>query len=215
MNAALAVYTDSSTGKSYVYVGNRTDGSKPCSQTGNVPPCHSSPNVHIHPGILIEDVTHPSAPTTVGTIGRPYAALPGISTRELRVWPDQKLLMVTTFRCSSVIHDTTFGFDIKFFDLADPIHPRFIGSYVPTDRAGTAVKQHEMYLWVDPNDAHRALLWLSTPSATVDPQRPNLLIADISHVPGSFPGHHPAPPGTAAPVTDIAEGNWNQFFPGA
>jgi hypothetical protein len=36
MNAALALYTDRTTGRSFVYVGNRTDGSLPCSQTGNV-----------------------------------------------------------------------------------------------------------------------------------------------------------------------------------
>jgi hypothetical protein len=221
MNAALALYTDPTTGRSFVYVGNRTDGSLPCSQTGDVQPCHSSSNIHTHTGILIEDASDPAGPTSVGEIGPPYAGQPGISTRELRVWPQQKLLMVMTFRCSSVIHDcvpgndTTFPFDIKFFDLTDPVHPRFIGSYVPTDRVGTLVKPHEMYLWVDPRDASRALLWLSTPTSSVDPNRPNLMIVDISDVPGSVPGTDPAPVGTAAPVTEVAEGNWNQFFPGA
>jgi hypothetical protein len=206
MNAALALYTDPATGRSYVYVGNRTDGSLPCSQTGNVQPCHASSNVHTHPGILIVDVSNPAAPSNVGEIGPPYAGLPGITTRELRVWPQQKLLMVMTFRCSSVIHDcapgndTTFPFDIKFFDLSDPVHPSFLGAYVPTDRAGAQVKPHEMYLWVDPGNADRALLWLSTPSTSVDPNRPNLMIVDISKAPA---------------VTEIAEGNWNQFFPGA
>src|SRR6266536_2841335 len=206
MNAALALYAARSSGRSFVYVGNRTDGSLPCSQTGNVQPCHASSNIHTHPGILIVDVSNPTAPANVGEIGPPYAGLPGITTRELRVWPQQKLLMVMTFRCSSVIHDcapgndTTFAFDIKFFDLSDPVSPRFVGAYVPTDRAGARVKPHEMYLWVDPRNADRALLWLSTPSTSVDPNRPNLMIVDIS---------------TAPAVTDVAEGNWNQFFPGA
>jgi len=221
MNAALALYTDRATGRSFVYVGNRTDGSLPCSQTGNVQPCHASSNIHTHPGVLIVDVSDPTTPTNAGEIGPPYAALPGITTRELRVWPRQKLLMVMTFRCSSVIHDcapgndTTFPFDIKFFDLSDPVAPRFLGAYVPTDRAGTQVKPHEMYLWVDPRDADRALLWLSTPTTSVDPNRPNLMIVDISRVPGSVPGSQPAPVGTTAPVAEVAEGNWNQFFPGA
>ena len=221
MNAALALYTDPATDRSFVYVGNRTDGSLPCSQTGNVQPCHASANVHSRPGILIEEVTDPAAPTNVGEIGAPHAAQPGITTRELRVWPEQQLLMVMTFRCSSAIHDcppgsdTTFPFDIKFFDLADPVNPRFIGSYIPTSDAGTAVKPHEMYLWVDPDDADRALLWLSTPTSSVNPARPNLMVVDISDVPGSAPGPDPAPAGTEAPVTELAEGNWNQFFPGA
>jgi hypothetical protein len=221
MNAAPALYTDRTTGRTYVYVGNRTDGSLPCDQTGGVQPCHSSASVHTHPGILIEDVTDPAHPTNVGEIGPPHAGLAGITTRELRVWPQQKLLMVMTFRCSSAIHDcppgndTTFPFDIKFFDLADPTQPRFIGSYVPTSQAGSPVKPHEMYLWVDPKNRDRALLWLSTPTSSVDPARPNLMIVDLSNVPGSVPGPAPAPPGTTAPVSEVAEGNWNQLFPGA
>jgi hypothetical protein len=203
MNAALAVYGN------YVYIGNRTDGSLPCSQTGGVQPCHASSNVHTHPGILIVDAAVPSAPMVVGEIGAPQAGLPGITTRELRVWPEKKLLMVMTFRCSSVIHDcppgndTTFPFDIKFFDLTDPLHPRFLRSHVTRSSAGTAIKPHEMYLWIDPNDSDRALLWESTPSTSVNPARPNLVIEDISAVP------------SGGPVRLVAEGNWNQFFPGA
>jgi hypothetical protein len=99
MNAAPALYDH------YLYVGNRTDGSLPCSDTGGVQPCHASANVHIHPGVLIVDVANPADPTVVGELGAPYAALPGITTRELRVWPEKKLLMIMTFRCSSAIHD--------------------------------------------------------------------------------------------------------------
>jgi hypothetical protein len=203
MNAAPALYGH------YLYVGNRTDGSLPCSDTGGVQPCHASANVHIHPGVLIVDVANPADPTVVGELGAPYAALPGITTRELRVWPEKKLLMIMTFRCSSAIHDcppgtdTTFPFDIKFFDLSDPVHPAFISSYVPTSQAGQAVKPHEMYLWVDPKNANRALLWLSTPSTSVNSARPNLMIVDISAVPAG------------GAVTEVAEGNWNQLFPNA
>jgi hypothetical protein len=201
MNAALTIYDH------YVYVGNRTDGSDTCGigdPRRGVTPCP-----HPHPGVLIVDVADPTNPTVVGEIGPPYAAQVGITTRELRVWPQKKLLMVMTFRCSSVIHacppgtDTTFPFDIKFFDLTDPVHPAFISSYVPSSHAGQMVKPHEMYLWVDPKNADRALLWLSTPSTSVDPARPNLMIVDISAVP------------SGGAVREVAEGNWNQFFPGA
>src|SRR5919198_2900545 len=41
------------------------------------------------------------------------------------------------------------------------------------------------------------------------------MIVDISDVPGSVPGPDPAPLGTAAPVTEVAKGNWNQLYPGA
>jgi hypothetical protein len=60
-----------------------------------------------------------------------------------------------------------------------------------------------MYLWVDPKDHDRALLWLSLPSTSVNPDRPNLMIVDISAVP------------IGGAVREVAEGNWNQFFPGA
>src|SRR5919197_3668743 len=185
MNAALAVWDKG--GKTYAYVGNRTDGSDTCGigdPRRGVQPCP-----HVHPGILIVDVADPANPTAVGEIGPPYAGQVGITTRELRVWPQKKLLMVMTFRCSSVIHtcppgnDTTFPFDIKFFDLSDPVHPAFISSYVPTSLAGQIVKPHERVLWVDPKNANRALLWLSTPSVSVNPARPNLMIVDISAVP--------------------------------
>jgi len=201
INAALAVFDH------YVYVGNRTDGSDTCGvgdPRRGVTPCP-----HPHPGVLVVDVADPASPTVVGEIGPPYAGQVGITTRELRVWPEKKLLIVMTFRCSSVIHacppgnDTTFPFDLKFFDLTDPVHPRFLSSYVPTSRAGLKVKPHELYLWVDPHHPDRALVWLSTPSVSVDPGRPNLMIADISQVP------------SGGAVKEIAEGNWNQLFPGA
>jgi hypothetical protein len=201
MNAALAVFDH------YVYVGNRTDGSDTCGP--NDPRAGVTPCPHPHPGILIVDVANPAQPAVVGEIGPPFAGQVGITTRELRVWPERKLLVVMTFRCSSVIHacppgnDTTFPFDLKFFDLNDPVHPRFVSSFVPTSKAGAKIKPHEMYLWTDPHNPGRALLWLSTPTASVNPNVPNLMIVDISQAPAG-----------AAP-TDIAEGNWNQRFPGA
>src|SRR6266516_4677327 len=172
----------------YAYIGNRTDGSSTCG-FGDPRGYLTQHCPHPHPGILIDDIADPAHPTGVGEIGLPNAGQVGITTRELRVWPQKHLLMVMTFRCSSVIHacplgnDTTFPFDIKFFDLTDPVHPAFISSYVPTSVAGQRVKPHEMFLWVDPKNPDRALLWLSTPSVSVNPARPNLMIVDISDVP--------------------------------
>jgi hypothetical protein len=196
MNAALAIYSER--GRTFAYVGNRTDGGKPN---------------HVHPGILVVNATQPNHPAVVNEIGPPYAGLPGITTRELRVWPQKKLLMVMTFRCSSVIHDCVapdandprpadeqFPFDLKFFSLNDPAHPRFIESYVPTSQRGDKVKPHEMYLWTDPHNSDRALLWLSTPSTSTDPQRPQMMVVDISRVP------------QGGAVTEVAEGNWNNQF---
>src|SRR5215470_13988971 len=93
------------------------------------------------------------------------------------------------FRCSSVIHacprttDSTSPFDLKFFNLKDPVHPQFISHFVPTSRTGVQVKPHEMFLWIDPNNAGRAMLFLSTPTIATNPTIPNLMVVDISQVP--------------------------------
>ncbi len=157
--------------------------------------------------MLIEDVADPAHPHVVGEIGPPYEGLPGITSRELRVWPREKLLVVMNFRCSSVIHtciagtEGQFPYDLAFYSLADPVHPRFISTYVPTSAAGLAVKPHEMYLWQDPRRPGRALLWISTPELTSNPAVPNMMIVDISKV------------ADGGPVTEVAEGNWNGLYP--
>ncbi len=206
MNAAPAMFGD------FLYIGNRSDSSTSCGDhdsrfdPGN-PTLANCP--HPYPGVLIVDAKDPARPKVVGQLGPPYEGLTGISSRELRVWPAKALLMVMNFRCSSMLHvcpagtDMDFTFDIKFYSLMDPLHPKFLSSYVPTSAAGKAVKPHEMYLWVDPANAERALLFISTPTVSVDPTVPNLIVADISAV------------AAGGPVSAIAEGNWNQFFPGA
>ncbi len=157
MNAAPAIYRD------YLYVGNRTD---------------ASPG-HPHPGVQVVDIANPRQPRVVGHIGAPNEGNIGETSRELRVWPQQKLLIVMNFTCSSVIHDcadvpvtSTF----KFYDLSGKFaaHPRLLTTYVPP------AKPHEMFLWVDPNQSHRALLYYSTPNNDVT--GPNLVVADISNV---------------------------------
>jgi hypothetical protein len=213
LNAALAVVGKQ--GRTYVYVGNRTDASSRCG-VGD-PRAAANPDgcQHVHPGILILDATNPSEPAVVGEIpasvavpnaaGQPV----GVTSRELRVWPEKNLLIELAFRCSSVIHacpagnDTTFPFYYKFYDISDPVHPQLISTHVTRSAAGTAIKPHEFFLWVDPKNQDRALLWESTPSSSVDPNRPNFVVEDISAVPGG------------GPARLVAQGNWNQFFPDA
>jgi hypothetical protein len=197
MNAALAVFDH------YIYVGNRTDGSSRCGvgdprrETTGLDSCP-----HPHPGILVVDVGDPADPTVVGEFGTEFATgvNAGQTSRELRVWPEQQLLMVMYFRCSSVIHacpPSADTFRIRFFDLgADPVNPPLIATYVPSR------KPHEMFLWIDPKNRNRALLWLSTPTTSANPDVANLVITDISRArEGVF--------------TEIAKGNWNQLYPGA
>jgi hypothetical protein len=60
---------------------------------------------------------------------------------------------------------------------------------------------HEFYLWEDPKDPDRALLWISTPTTNRNPVNANLLIADISAVADG-----------SQPVL-VAQGTWNDRFP--
>jgi hypothetical protein len=204
MNAPLTIF-----GR-YAYVGNRTDGSNSCGDfnaSGPIAPVlpPTSPDgtcPHVHPGVLVVDIAHPTAPRVVGEFGNEFVtgANEGQTSREMRVWPEQKLLMVMYFRCSRTIHAcprSAQHFSIRFFDLAaNPVNPPLVATYVPT------TLPHEMYLWADPKNPGRALLWMSTPNTSADPNATNLIITDISKA-------------RQGVITEIAHGNWNQLFPGS
>src|SRR5260370_24772166 len=73
MNAAPAIF------ENYLYVGNRSDGSSTC-------PDGSAGCAHVHPGILILNISHPGHPPFGAEIGPPFSGNVGITTRDLRVW---------------------------------------------------------------------------------------------------------------------------------
>jgi hypothetical protein len=199
MNAAPALYNTVVDGmaKTFVYIGNRTDG---------------APH-HLHSGVLIVDSTNPASPSVVGEIGPPNAGNLGETTREVRVWPQKGLLIVLTFGCSAILHacpstaDATSGapFNVagnpvpsptvlpryRFYDIgANPTNPPLVRTYVvQANDAGNVLRTltpHEFYLWVDPDaPSSRALLFMTTPSSTDG--RPNLVVSDISNVQTATP----------------------------
>ncbi len=152
MNAGLAVWRD------HAYVGSRTDGSKR----------------HLHPGVLVVGIRDPARPRMVGEIGPPREGNPGETSRELRIWPEQELLLVLNFGCDAHIHGCARRFvrpTIRFYDLSGKLanRPRLVSTYEPSETP------HEFYLWQDPQDHGRALLFMSTPDG-----RDALLVTDIS-----------------------------------
>ncbi len=157
MNAALAVKGD------YAYVGSRTDGT------------------HVDAGVLTVDVSDPSNPTVVHQIGPPFEGNPGESSRELRIWPQQNLLLVLNHGCSELIHrcagGSTVRSTIRFYDISgeNAAHPELVSTYLPS-RTRPQVP-HEFFLWADPARPGRALLYYTNPSAT-DPGE--LIVTDIS-----------------------------------
>src|SRR3954452_15441047 len=171
MNAAIAVH-----GR-YVYVGSRTDGTHPNSE------------------VLVVDVADPSKPAVVGRIGRPNEANVGESSRELRVLPDQNLLLVLNHGCSELIHAcanaTQAGKNvvtstIKFYDIAgaNAAAPKLVATYTPSRTE--AQTPHEFFIWNDPKDSRRVLLYETTPST--DLTKAQLYVVDISKArEGIFP----------------------------
>jgi hypothetical protein len=182
MNAAPAVLD----GSGFVYVGSRTDG-------------HPD---HPNAGILVVDASDPTDPEVVNEIGPPFAANPAETTRELRIWQEQKVLIVLTFTCSAVIHhcEGSVAPNFRFFDLSDPANPEFIMNFVPTQANGAIRTPHEFFLWVDPSDPDRAYIWATVPTGSTSPANANLGIWDIS--------------GVASGTTPrlLAQGTWNNQY---
>ena len=133
MNAALAVNGD------YVYVGSRTDGGH-----------EGMP----HGGVMIVDVSDPSDPTLLGP---PFDAKPGESSRELRVWRSQDVLIVLNTNCGvgDTLHHCTAPSisNFRFYDIsgANATDPQLLTQL--------NVNTHEFFLWEDPNDPERALIF--------------------------------------------------------
>jgi hypothetical protein len=151
MNGGLAVYGN------YAYVGSRTDGS------------------HADAGVLVVDFSAPSNPQVVYQMGPPEEGNIGQTSRELRVWPRQELLLILNFPCEAGLHDCqeTFGpSNINFYDISggNAAVPKLLATYV------LPRLPHEFFLWEDPRVTGRALLYISTPGMIGD----NLLAIDIS-----------------------------------
>jgi LVIVD repeat len=172
MNSALAVHGD------HAYVGSRTDGS------------------HANAGVLVVDVSDPSKPEVVDEIGLPNAGMPGESSRELRVMPEQELLMVLNHGCSELIHRcvniantgvsiTTSRID--FYDISGDKEaaPELVSSYKPSRSAPQ--QPHEFFIWNDPKRDGRVLMYSTTPSSDTG-TREQLIVTDLSQArDGEFP----------------------------
>lgn len=158
MNAALAVRGD------YVYVGSRTDA--------------KDENNSNNAGVMVVDVKDPSKPEIVHQIGPPEEGNIGETSRELRIWQSKNILIVMNLfsncgeihGCTPVSGDDNF----RFYDIsgANAKEPKLITEYLPTQNP------HEFYVWEDPKNPKRALMFMSTPGESDE-----ALVADISAVP--------------------------------
>jgi hypothetical protein len=140
MNAAIAVDGD------YAYVGSRTDGGHEGQPQG---------------GIMVVDVSDPSEPAL---LGRPIDPKPGESTRELRVWRSQHVLIVLNTNCGvgPALHHCTQSSisNIRFYDVAgaNAKRPKLLSEF--------KVDTHEFFLWQDPQNPGRALVFAGNATST-------------------------------------------------
>ena len=152
MNSAIAIAGN------YAYIGSRSDGP-----------------LHQDAGVVIVDISDPTAPKMVGNLG-PDEQLMGLSARELRAVPDLHLLYVLNLYCGAAsgdcsndlnLYPTTGGIqeseNLKIFDITDPIHPKLLSLYDFHAYPGTIpyAPPHEFFLWRDPNNPSRILLYVS------------------------------------------------------
>jgi hypothetical protein len=132
MNAAIAIHGD------YAYIGSRTDAHEGM-PTG---------------GVMVVDISDPSDPTLLGP---PFDAHAGESSRELRVWKSQDILIVLNTNCGvgDTLHHCTQPSisNFRFYDIsgANASDPQLITQF-NTDT-------HEFFLWQDPANPERALIF--------------------------------------------------------
>ena len=133
MNAAIAVH------KNYVYVGSRTD-LKPA----------TSPKA----GIMVINVSNPANPEYVRT----FEANARESSRELRVWRSQDVLIVLNTNCGGTgAHNCTGNnTGMRFYDIAgeNAATPQLLFDFDEDT--------HEFFIWEDPKNPKRALLFASS-----------------------------------------------------
>ncbi len=166
MNAAIAINDD------YAYIGSRTDGGHEGQPQG---------------GIMVVDISRASRPKLLNR--RPFDAKPGESSRELRVWRSQDVLIVLNTNCGvgDLLHHCTQPSisNIRFYDISgrNAKHPRLLNQF--------DVDTHEFFLWEDPKTPGRALIFAGNAASTCgtrggSPSCP-FSVWDISRVPDGGP----------------------------
>jgi hypothetical protein len=140
MNAAIAVNGD------YAYVGSRTDGGHVGQPQG---------------GLMVVDVSQPSRPRLAAG---PLDPRPGESTRELRTWRSQGVLIILNTNCGvgPALHHCTAPSQssLRFYDIRgeNAAKPKLLVDF--------KVDTHEFFLWEDPKNPSRALIFAGNASST-------------------------------------------------
>src|SRR3954466_8056201 len=138
MNAAIAV-----NGR-YVYIGSRTDGKN---------------NNANHAGVFVVDAGDPAHPHIVNEMGPPFEGLSGESSRELRVWRSHNVLIVIHTNCGgNGAHQCSVNSRsrMRFYDIGgeNGANPQLLFE--------NTLDTHEFFIWEDPKNPDRALMFASS-----------------------------------------------------
>jgi hypothetical protein len=140
MNAAIAIHGN------YAYIGSRTDGGH-----------EGMP----HGGVMVVDISDPAKPALLGP---PLDAKPGESSRELRVWKSQEILIVLNTNCGvgDLLHHCTQPSisNFRFYDISGA------NARTPRQIYQLNADTHEFFLWQDPMNPDRALIFAGNAAST-------------------------------------------------
>lgn len=141
MNAAIAV------NKGFVYVGSRTDGSQGRQNAG----------------IMVIDARTPSDPKLVHTMHPPLEGNVQESSRELRTWRSQDILIVLHTNCggqTAHLCQQPNRSSMRFYDISgdNAANPRLLHQ--------NTRDTHEFFIWEDPKNPKRALMFEASAGGT-------------------------------------------------
>lgn len=167
-----------------LYVGSRV-GRRP--GTG---PAFGTPA--LPPDVLIVDISNPRKPTVVGS----FPTLLNATSRELRTIPDANTLIIMNFRETGL--DPGEGNNYQIYDITDcrrPVLKQTIS--LGQDRP------HEFFLWRDPKERTRFLLYSSIHLGEV--HEPSLRVFEILSPPSGPVSNTPVATFTLAPAVPHQE----------
>ncbi len=164
-----------------LYVGNRIG---PRTGTG---PAFNTP-AH-DPEVLIVDISNPWKPTVV----RAFTTPAGATSRELRTIPDMHTLIIENFRDTAPASSAVDNFQI--YDITDCRNPVLTGTI-----ALGADTPHEFFLWRDPANPKRFLIF-----ASVNNREPSLRVFEVVNPPHGSLSSTPVATFSLAPAVPATE----------
>jgi hypothetical protein len=126
------------------------------------------------PDNLIVDIADPRNPRVVGE----FLTVLGATSRELRTIPDRNTLIVMNFADGAPNSPAVNNYQV--FDITDCRSPKLVQTF-PIDNG--LANPHEFYLWRDPHNTNRHLLYTSIQGGTGSAIEPSLRVYEFMNPP--------------------------------